>query len=156
MLCRLHSHMQYSQLFRYGEEKLPITTDQSKEKSARWSRLPWYLQSNLSLQEKRLIAQLRQGGVHTKCNGMAVSIPHMKDELECTFCNLKDVDCHQHALFECPITAITSLSLERHGWKLDNVMEFLDTPWQKPKGIQELVFQCIRMPQLILEEVSTQ
>ena len=157
MLCRLHAHSQYAQLFRYGSGvEQSITAEEPKEKSTRWSSLPWYLRSELSLHDKRLIAQLRQGGIYIRCNGTAVSIPHGKEEMQCTFCNLRDVDCPQHALFECPITAVTSLSLQKHGWKLAEYMEFLDKPWGKPQEIRELIMQCIRTRQLIRSEASNQ
>ena len=154
LTARLYDYPQYSQLFVYEKREQIGTTEANKE-SRRWPKLPWYLKTELSLQIKRIIAQLRQGGVHIMCNGTVVSIPHKKEDAKCSFCSLDDRNCPQHAMFECPITAVTALTLQRHGWKPSKFMEFLDVPSKDPHEVHKLLMQCVEMRRLMCAEAST-
>ena len=152
-LERLERWPQYAQVFRNGIRNEPTTAHREE---TRWSRLPWHLKSDMSLKIKRMISQLRQGSVYLRHNDTIVSIPHEMDEVECPYCNRKAADCPQHAILECPVTAVTSQTLREEGWEPTEYMTFLNDQWENPERTYKLLMQCIRMRQLITSEAESQ
>lgn len=156
LVQRLESYPQYQTIFSYGREERNSTESREAEQAKRWSNLPWHLQSDLRLGIKRLITQLRQDNVYIRMNDVTVSIPHRKDKVQCSYCNRKEYDCPKHALFYCPITAVTSQSLQSEGWNPSEYMEFLDQPWENAEHIFQLVMQTIKIRQYITKEAESQ
>ena len=65
-LERLEDFIQYNEVFVYGRQKDPESKTETqfpKKVNRRWNQLPWCLKSNLDLQAKRLITQIRQNSV---------------------------------------------------------------------------------------------
>ena len=155
-LERVSSH-QYAIHFKVNDDEQPEDTirkgKKEKFQSIRWCQLPWYLKSNLSLQHKKLIAQLRQDNINLWLRGKKVMIPSERQEIPCTLCNENAIDCAKHALFDCPTTA-KSAQLNNKGWNRDAYFEFLSSTWAEPEEICNLVLLCFKIRAFIISEAE--
>ena len=156
-LDRLENFPQYRQEFLYGEEQHlqgQPGAQVTEKVDRRWKQLPWHLKSKLDLQTKRLITQLRQNQVYMRFRDTVVSVPHPKVAMTCKMCWNQVIDSPQHAIMECPVTAVTAKTLKEHGWTQENFVKFLDSPWEDVTLVSKLIMQPIRMRLFVSTEIT--
>lgn len=157
-------HCQYAEMLKIQDIERPQRQQQQQqqqqrngrregERSERWDQLPWYLRSNITLQNKKLIAQLRQDRLYMNIQGRKVDIPSPTEEKVCPICNTTTTDSISHVLLSCRITAVKKQALQERGWHEDKYFDFLGHEWDKPNELCNLVLQSLKIRQFTEEEM---